>query len=135
MNQFSSATGLVIGLVGGFLDLASGAGLLLAGMQQGTMGGIGVSYRDGLLALGLFWLGAIVIVTAVVSTMSAGRGHPKLLAGLMVVYGILMLLIGGSMAGGMVGMMSTPYYGYGMIVVGILMLVNGSTMSRARMMM
>jgi len=87
------------------------------------------------VALGLFVLGAIVILTAAVSIMSVRRGRPKLLSGSMVAYGIVMLLVGGSMAGGLVAMMSTPLYGYAMIVVGILMIANGSIMSRARMRM
>lgn len=94
-----------------------------------------VSPQNELLAIWLFALGAVVIITAVISVMSAGRRHRKLLSGSMIVYGIVMLLVGGSMAGGLVSMMSTPVYGYAMIISGILMVVNGSFMSRRQMMM
>ena len=131
----SSAGGLIIGLLGGVLDFASGAGLLLGGVQHTTMGNTSVSPQNEVLALGLFVLGAIVIITAVVSVMSVGRRQPKLISGSMVAYGIVMLLIGGSMVGGLVTMMSTPLYGYAMIIVGIFMIVNGSIMSRTQMTM
>jgi len=93
------------------------------------------STQSGALALGLFVLGSIVIITAIASIISVGKGRPKLLSGLMVAYGIVMLLVGGSMAGGLVAMMSTSFYGYAMIIVGILMIANGSIMSRTRMRM
>jgi hypothetical protein len=131
----SSARGLVVGLVGGVLDFASGTALFLGGAQEVMMGNTGVTRQNELLALGLFLLGAVVITTAVVSVMSLGKRHPKLLSGLMVVYGIVMLLVGGSMAGGLFSVMSTPLYGYAMIIVGILMTVNGSSMSRTEMRM
>ena len=108
---------------------------MLGGMQHDAMGDTIVSPQNEVLTLGLFVLGAIVIITAVVSVMSVGRGRPKLLSGSMVAYGIVMLLVGGSMAGGLVAMMNTPLYGYAMVIVGILMIVNGSFMSRTQMMM
>ena len=108
---------------------------MLSGMQQAAMGDNSVARQNELLALGLFWLGAIVITTAVASIMSVGRRRPRLLSGSMIAYGIVMLLVGGWMAGGLVAMMSTPFYGYAMIIVGILMIANGSIMSRAQMRM
>jgi hypothetical protein len=135
LTPIGSASGLILGLVGGVLDFASGAGLLLNGTQQTMMGNTAVSPQNEVLALGLFALGAIVIITAIASVMSVGRGRPKLLSGLMLAYGIVMLLVGGSMAGGLVTMMSTPLYGYAMIIVGLLMIVNGSIMSRGPTMM
>jgi len=39
------------------------------------------------------------------------------------------------MAGGFFSVMSTPLYGYAMIIVGVLMIVNGSSMSRTEMRM
>jgi hypothetical protein len=135
LTPISSTSGFLIGLVGGVLDLASGAGLLLGGMQQASMGSNDIARQNELLALGLFWLGVIVMITAVVSILSVGRGRRKLFSGLMIAYGVVMLLVGGSMAGGLVMMMSTPFYGYAMIIVGVLMIANGSIMSRAQMMM
>ena len=135
MTVFSSASGLIIGIVGGVLAFASGATLLVGGTQDTMMNSASVSIQNEALALWLFALGGIVIVTAVVSIISVGRGHRKLLSGAMIAYGIVMLLVGGSMAGGLVAMMSTPIYGYAMIISGILMVVNGSTMSRRQTMM
>jgi hypothetical protein len=135
LTPSSSARGLVVGLVGGALDFASGTALFLGGAQEVMMGNTGMTRQNELLALGLFLLGAIVIMTAVVSVISLGKRHPKLLSGLMVAYGIVMLLVGGSMAGGLFSVMSTPLYGYAMIIVGILMIVNGSSMSRTEMRM
>lgn len=136
MNRSTSAaSGLIWGLVGGLLDFASGAQLSLGGMQQTPMENTIVSPQNGVIALGLFALGAIVIITAVASMMPVGRGHPRLFSVLMVVYGLVMLLVGASMVGGLVAMMSTPYLGYAMLVVGTLMIVNGSYMSRAPMRM
>jgi len=135
LTPSGSASGLILGLVGGVLDFASGAGLLVGGMQQTPMENSSVSPQNEALALGLFVLGATVIISAVISIMPVGRGHTKLLAGSMVAYGIVMLLVGGSMARGLVAMMSTPLYGYAMVIVGILMIVNGSIMSRTGMKM
>ncbi len=97
------------------------------------MGNTGITRQNELLSLGLFSLGAIVITTALVSVMSLGRRHPKLLSGSMVAYGFVMLLVGGSMAGGLFSVMSTPFYGYAMIIVGILMLANSLSMSKTEM--
>jgi len=111
MTVFSSASGLIIGIVGGVLAFASGATLLVGGTQDTMMNSASVSIQNEAL------------------------GHRKLLSGAMIAYGIVMLLVGGSMAGGLVAMMSTPIYGYAMIISGILMVVNGSTMSRRQTMM
>lgn len=117
MGGHQRASGLIIGIVGSVLAFASGTALLVGGTQGTMMESTSVSPQNEVLALWLFALGAIVIVTAVVSMMSFGRGHRKLLSGAMIVYGIVMLLVGGSMAGGVVAMMSTPIYGYAILSV------------------
>jgi hypothetical protein len=131
----SSWFGFILGLVGGLLDFVSGTGLLQNGMQQTMMESATDAQNQG-VGLGLYVLGAIVIASAVALVTSVGRGHSKLLSGLMVVNGVVMLLVGGWMAGDLPRMMtSAPTYGYAMVVVGALMIANGSMMSRNKMKM
>lgn len=134
MTSLSSTVGFIIGLAGGVLDFASGTGLLQNGMQQTIMENASTAPQNDVVGLGLYALGAVVIASAAASVISVGRKHLGLLSGLMVVYGVVMLLVGGLMAGGLLTMMiSTPFYGYAMVVVGALMIANGSIMSRTKM--
>jgi len=90
-----------------------------------------IAPQNEAVGLGLYALGAIVIASALVSVTSVGSRHLKFLSGVMVVYGLVMLFVGGSMAGGLITMTTgTPFYGYAMLIVGALMVGNGATMSR-----
>jgi hypothetical protein len=130
---FKPASGFIIGIVGGVIDLASGTSLLLNGTQTGPMGETTLTPQNEAVALGLYVLGIIVIASAAMLIVAAGRRHSNFLSGLMVVYGIVMLLIGGAMAGGLISMMNTSLYGYAMLVIGLLMILSGSLMSRTKM--
>ena len=79
---------------------------------------------------GLYLLGGAVLVTAFLSASPSARSMSTSRA-LMMAYGVAMLAIGSAMSFGT--MMTTPVYGYAMLVVGVLMIANGSLMRMTRM--
>jgi uncharacterized membrane protein HdeD (DUF308 family) len=123
----------MIGVVGGILDFASATNLLISRATQEP--GMMVSNSPSpAWIVGLYVLGAAVIVSSVFSVMSLGFRLPRLFAVLMVAFGALMIASGWEMTtGSMAGTTDLLLYGYGMLVVGALMLVNGASMLRRPM--
>ena len=102
------------------------------------MGVIMTEHNSTALAwgIGVSGLGAVLIITAIVSLSSSGKTRTHLFGSLMIVYGVAMLLIGGSMYSGIAPMMEGAFLSSaGMFAVGALMILNGALMSRAHEMM
>ena len=115
--------GLLLGFAGALLDFYSGY-LLLA--QQG------MSSAPEVWGAGILCLGAVLAVTALASVYPPWMGMMAEFGSLMIVYGLVMLFIGGSMLSGFISMMQGgTLSGIGMIVVGAFMLANGGWMRRA----
>jgi len=125
-----STGAFMLGLIGGLLDFASATSLLLNGTNQSGMVGTGTSYVA--VALGLYILGALVIVTTLFSVMLIGMRYPSLFSVLMMAYGVAMVVVGWIMWTDMVSTTIASLYSYGMIAVGALMLVDGVFMLRRR---
>lgn len=88
---------------------------------------------DGWAVL-LALLGLAVVSTSVLSVQSVGIRFGRLFAILMVIYGVVMLVMGLSMTIGYVPTAGlSVIYGYGMVLVGGAMALNGVMMSRAPM--
>lgn len=127
-----SSGGFILGLIGGVLDFAS-ASMLLIGRATGS-GMMGESSSSAYIwAAVLIVLGAVVMVTTLLSvaTMSTRMGRAAPL--LMTTYGVIMTGIGTAMAGGYVvneGM--SLLYSYGMVLVGVLMVANGIIMLKGQ---
>jgi len=118
---------VIIGIVGGSLDLAVGLLVLLAVpmVPSGAMGA-GAAVGGILLVLG----GAVLttVLYTVATPMAATRG---VLGGAMLVYGCAMIFVAGAMLARWVPMMSgSEVSGATMIVVGGGMLYSGATMAR-----
>jgi hypothetical protein len=128
-----SSSGFMIGVIGGLLDFASATTLLINRGTQET-GMMTVSNPSIWWILGLYVLGALVIVTAVFSIMSLGIRFSKLFSLLMMAYGGVMIASGLVMTtGNLMGTTDLLLYGYGMLILGALMIVNGLTMIRSPM--
>lgn len=133
----AAVSGFVLGILGSVLDFTSGY-LILSNVMITTneMGMMITSYSSSNLAwsIGLFALGALLLLTSLASISSIGRTRMNLFGMLMLVYGIVMLLVGAAMFTRVAPMM-TGYLAssVGMFVVGVLMVVNGSLMNRRMM--
>ena len=134
----SSATvGVILGLAGAFLDYVSGYLILVHSMMStNLMGTIMTSYRSSGLAWSvcLFALGTLLLITSIVSISKTGLARMGLFGVLMIVYGIVMLFVGGAMILRITPMMSSYLVSStGMFVVGALMIINGGIMRRPMM--
>jgi uncharacterized membrane protein HdeD (DUF308 family) len=128
-----STSGFMIGVVGGLLDFASATNLLISRATQ-EPGMVNSTPSNLAWIVGLYVLGAAVIISAVLSVMSPGFRFPRLFSALMMAYGAMMIASGWVMTtGNMLGTTDLLLYGYGMVVVGALMFVNGVTMVRSPM--
>ena len=120
-----------LGLLGGAVDLAVGAILLLQTpmtMMPSLATALGFFAGIGLLALGV-----IVLVTALLMSRRGAMERGLRAGGLMLLYGALMLAIGGAMLGQVFPLMGGSLYsGITMIVLGVAMLVSGGSMARGR---
>lgn len=132
-----TATGFVLGLAGALLDFVSGLLILLHSMMStNEMGVMMTSYSSTGIAwtIGLFALGALLLVTSFLSITASGIARMRIFGAAMVVYGIMMLVVSGAMFLKLAPMMTGyTYSGIGMFVTGALMIVNGSVMSRRMM--
>lgn len=135
--RVTSAFGFILGLAGAFLDLLSGYLILSNSMMPANDMNIMIpTYSSTGLAwsIGLFALGALLLVSVLVSSTNTGMSHMGLVGGLMILYGFVMMLIGGAMLFRVTPMMSDYLSSStGMFVVGALMIVNGSFMRRNEM--
>ena len=128
--------GSIIGFAGTLLDFYSGYMILTgSGMMTNGMGMASQRNNAGLVwGIGILLLGVVLAVTAL--AIVPGRGAPPMkdVGALMVVYGIVMLFIGGSMILKFAPMAQGMFLpGSAMVIVGVLMVVNGSVMRQTRM--
>lgn len=123
----ASTSGFTLGIIGGLLDFASAASLLVSRSSQpaGMMGGSSPSVWW--IAV-LLVLGTAVIVSAVLSITMLGVRLARAFSLLMVAYGVAMVASGWIMSTGGVMGGDALFYGYAMIIVGALMLVDGAMM-------
>jgi len=130
----SAALGVVFGFAGALLDFYSAYLLLtgsagMTGMQMTTQSGSGFTWGIGVAALGL-----LLAATALAAVLRFGAGRMADFGILMVVYGLVMLFIGGAMYAGLTSMtQGTLFPASGMFVVGVLMVANGALMLRSPM--
>ena len=120
---------IVLGIVGGALDLGVGLLILTTGPMTSS-GGMGVTgaYVGAIL---LLLLGGIVLGSTVqmIGTRKTPRRRSE--GFLMIVYGVLMLVAGAAMLGRLVPNMQAPEVsGAAMIGVGLAMIYVGATMRR-----
>ena len=138
MNRTTLA-GFILGFSGAFLDFSSGYLILTqSSMTIDTMGVSMTEYNYSTLAwgIGVSSLGAVLIVTAIVSVSSFGKTRMGVFGFLMILYGVVMLLIGESMYSGIAPLMEGSFLSsVGMFAVGAIMVLNGVLMSRTRAMM
>ena len=124
---------IVLGLVGGALDL--GVGLLILATVPMASSGTGMGVTWGYVgAILLLLLGGAVLGTTV--QMIGMRKTPRRRSEgfLMIVYGVLMLVAGLAMIGRLLPMMqAADVSGGAMIAVGLGMLYVGATMRRIHM--
>jgi hypothetical protein len=125
-----SSSGFMLGVIGGLLDFASATSLLVDRAAQSGMGGIGSSYIA--VALGLYVLGALVIVTSLFSSMLVGMSHPSLFSILMIAYGVAMVAAGWIISTDIISTAISSLYSLGMIALGVLMVVNAFLALRSR---
>src|SRR5712692_9008960 len=124
---------IILGIVGGALDLGVGLLILATGPMTSASTGMGVTWGY-VGAILLFLLGGTVLGSTV--QMIATRKTPRRRSEgfLMIVYGVLMLLAGGAMLARLFPMMQDPEASGGaMIAVGLGMLYVGATMRRIHM--
>jgi hypothetical protein len=127
--------GVVLGLVGAFLDFSSGYFFLTQSMVSSIdMGVITNTYNSSALAwgIGIFAFGLVLVITALPIISRTNMTRMPLIGTLMIFYGIAMLFIGASMFSGFAPLlMSTELsflLSFGMFAIGILMVMNGVMM-------
>ncbi|MEK0326072.1 MAG: hypothetical protein QQN63_10250 [Nitrosopumilus sp.] len=127
--------GFVLSLVGAILDFSAGT-LIVRGPSSMSMGGeMGM---QTMVNASVFWpillysLGVILIVTGLLGITKIAIGRMGLFGGLMILYGIMMLAIGGSMIVGVTLMMSGMISGTAMLFIGAAMIGNGTLMVQRR---
>src|SRR2546427_3104976 len=122
---------IVLGIVGGALDLGVGLLILATGpMASSAAMGITVAYVGAIL---LLLLGGVILGSTV--QMIGSRKTPRRRSEglLMFVYGVLMLMVGAAMIGRLFPTMQAPEVsGAAMIGVGLAMLYIGTTMRRGQ---
>jgi hypothetical protein len=128
--------GFFLGLVGASIDMYSAYQFMhgpspnlmstpVAGML--TLQFIGPEF---LLGVGVAALGISVLASAAASISAFGAAHMRAFGGLMIVYGLLMVLTGLSMGGMASATGLASFLGFGMLLVGGLMAINGFMMLR-----
>src|SRR6266571_5941218 len=123
---------VVLGIVGGALDLAVGL-LILATGPMASSNGMGVTgaYSGSVL---LLLLGGVILGSTVQMIGSRKTPRRRSEGFLMFVYGVLMLVAGATMIGRLFPTMQAPdVSGAAMIGVGAAMLYLGATMRRVHM--
>ncbi len=96
-----------------------------AGMLTIQFVGPGFLFGVGVATLGIF-----VLASAAASISAFGAAHMRAFGGLMIVYGLLMVLTGSSMGGMASAKGPESFLGFGMLLVGGLMAINGFMMLR-----
>jgi len=136
VRRNSHALGVILGFAGALLDFYSGyllltnTGMGASGMGTGTLDSTGLVWGTGIVALG------VVLAVTAAASLSSMQARMKDLGALMVVYGLVMLFVGGSMAAGLTSMVQGAIIpALGMLGIGMLMIANGAMMFRARTIM
>jgi hypothetical protein len=131
--------GVVLGFAGAALDFISGYSVGSQSMMSvDDMGIKSTVYNTSALGwgIGISVLGVALVITAILSLTRLGSARMGSFGLLMIVFGAIMFVIGGSMYLGIVPMMAySDLSSAGMFTVGALMVVNGRLMSRTRSMM
>jgi|SRR3989442_4611910 len=123
---------IVLGIIGGALDLAVGL-LILATGPMASSNGMGVTgaYIGSIL---LLLLGGVILGSTVQMIGSRKTPRRRSEGFLMIVYGVLMLIAGAAMLGRLFPTMQAPEVsGAVMIGVGLAMVYVGATMRRVHM--
>lgn len=122
--------GVLLGFAGAVLDFYSGYVILAQSWMVNDMG-IFTGYTSTGLAwgIGVVSLGVVLAITSM-AVMFYGRMNRMGDFGvLMIVYGLAMLFIGGSMYLGIAAMMNGAFFpAFAMLALGILMITNGALM-------
>jgi hypothetical protein len=137
LNNSLLVSGFVLGVAGAVLDFYSGSTFLSLSMSTTTMMGVTTTHYNtiaqdwGIFLLGL---GGVLAITAVLNATSLGMKQMKLFGGLMMSYGVVMLVVGALMYSGVTPVMAQQFTtlisGFGMFGMGVLMVVNGVFMAR-----
>lgn len=126
----------MLGVIGGLLDLAVGFTLAQSGfapsaMGTGMMTGAGILMSDFWAGVFIAILGVAVLVTGFLAFRLTSMSQMRMIGGLMLVYGVLMLVIGFTMFYGLgMPMQGSLLSGSLMLVIGVLMIISGSNMVR-----
>ncbi len=122
---------LVLSVIGAVLNLVSGTSILAMASVPiaGNMGMMPPGSGITMWALLLYGLGGLLIVTGVLGVTHVGMSRMRTFGGIMVVYGVVMLIIGGSMFMGITPVMQGAISSMGMLLVGLAMIVNGTLMA------
>jgi hypothetical protein len=115
-----------IGIIGGFVDVLAGLVLLQpAGMMVSSTARWGGYF--------LLTLGLIVLLTGLYLLTSHMMKNRSTIGGLMLLYGVIMLVLGVAMLGQMFSMMQgSTLSGSVMLLMGVLMLYSGYGMTSNR---
>ncbi len=131
----TKSTGFVLGIAGAFLDFSAGYLLLTQSMTTtNDMGVTNVEYNASTISwgVGIIALGAVLLITALVSVSTIGIKRMRFMGVIMVIYGATMLFIGASMYSRIASMMEGSLaLSFGMFLVGGLMVLNGIVMQKA----
>jgi hypothetical protein len=113
-----------IGLIGGIVDMVAGLALLQpAGMMFSSTAMWGGYF--------LLILGSIVLLTGLYLLTAHMMKNRSTIGGLMVLYGVIMLVLGVAMLGQVFSMMwGSTFSGSVMLLMGILMLYSGYGMAK-----
>lgn len=115
---------VVVGGLGGAVDVLSGVAVLWDSMTPSSMGAAWFGWS-------LIALGAAVLASTLIMALSPRSSHRTDYGGLMLAFGIGMLPLGAAMIASLVPMMSGSLLsGTAMVVVGIGMLYSGAAMTR-----
>ena len=128
--------GFALGVAGALLDFYSAYQLLVQPeMDTSVMGASSNGGTAVVWGVGIAALGAVLAVTAILTILSVGIRSMQDGGTLMVVYGCVMLFVGGSMYSGITSMVQgATLPALGMLAVGVLMVANGFMMRRSRSM-
>ena len=123
---------IVLGIVGGALDLGVGLLILATGPMASSDGmGVTAAYVGAIV---LLLMGGIILGSTVQMIGSRKTPRRRSEGFLMIVYGVLMLVVGAAMIGRLFPAMQSPEVsGTAMIGVGLAMLYVGATMRRVHM--
>jgi len=128
-----AVVGFVLALVGAILDFSAGTLIVRSSSSMSMIDEMGMSVTvAGTVAwpIFLYSLGVILVATGLLGITKIGMRRMRLFGGLMILYGIVMLAVGGSMIIGVTLMMSGMISGIAMLFIGSAMIGNGALMAK-----